>query len=173
MRFKKIKESSVHHNPYFGILDREYELPNGETHHFFVREEPDTCCVLARTSDGKYVSIRQFRVGPEEILHEIPGGRVEPGDTDVIKRMEQELKEETGYAGDMKKVGVIPGGPYTTRSIHVFVADHCERVGEQELDDSEFIEVVLLEESEMRAVLCEGKSSSCGPGLLAWSHLHS
>ncbi len=175
MKFKLLSESTAYENPFFKILDRLYRLPDGSEHHFYVKEEPDTCCVLARTSDGKYIVTHQYRVGSEEVLVEICGGRLEDEDqtdADILKRMQHELREETGYSGEFTKVGILPGGPYTTRKVHVFIADNCKKIGEQELDETEFIEVELIPEDEMKNVLFSGKSSSCAAGLLAWSHLH-
>lgn len=169
--YELLKESIVFDCPYFQILDRLYKLPDGTEHHFFVRKEVDTCCVLAMTEEGQFVVVKEFRVGPGKIMTELPAGRLDDFETDSDKQIEQELLQETGYTGEFKKVGVMPTSPYSTRFIHCYYAVNCKKIAEQQLDETEFIEVELLSPEEMREVLIKGQSSSCAPGLLAWEWL--
>ncbi len=163
-----LSEKAVYENAYFTILDRHYLLPHGKDHHFFVRKEVDTCCVLAMTTEGHFIVIKEFRAGPQEVLVELPAGRFEGHDDNPDERIKKELLEETGYSGKLKKVGVMPTSPYSTRHIHCYYATECVKVSEQKLDHSESIEVELVSPKEMKKILMTGASSSCAPGLLAW-----
>jgi ADP-ribose pyrophosphatase len=166
--FQLLSETPVHQNDYFTVLDRHYRLPDGSEHHFFVNKEVDTCCVLALTKDRKFIAVKEFRVGPQKEMLELPAGRFEGFEDNANERIKSELLQETGYAGTFKKVGVMPTSPYSTRYIHCYYAIDCEKVSEQDLDSTEFIEVELLNISTMRSMLMNGESSSCAPGLLAW-----
>lgn len=168
MKFKLLSETVAFETPYFQILDRHYRLPDGGEHHFFVRKEVDTCCVLAMTEDGKFIVSKEFRVGPGEEIMGLPAGRLDDFKDDPDEQIKLELLQETGYIGDFKKVGEMPTSPYSTRKIHCYYAVNCKKVAGQELDDSEFIEVNLLKKEEMRELLMSGQSSSAAPGLLAW-----
>ncbi len=167
-KIQLLSECVVYENAYFSILDRHYQLPNGKYHHFFVRKEVDTCCVLAMSTERQFIVIKEFRAGPQEILVELPAGRFEGHDDDADQRIEKELLEETGYRGKLKKVGVMPTSPYSTRHIHCYYATECKKVAQQQLDHSEHIDVELVSPEEMRKILMTGASSSCAPGLLAW-----
>lgn len=166
--FKKTAEKIAYQNKYFTILDRTYHLPDKTSSHFFVHQEIDTCCVLAQTKEGLFIAIQEYRVGPDIILTELPAGRLEHERDNPDERIQKELLEETGYQGVFKKIAVLPTSPYSTRSIHCYYAVDCEKVSEQKLDSSEFIEVKLLPKDKMYHVLISGKSSSSAPGILAW-----
>lgn len=169
--FELISEKAVHQNDYFTVLDRHYRLPNRKEHHFFVNQEVDTCCVLALTKDRKFIAVKEFRVGPQKEMMELPAGRFEGFEDDGDERIKAELLQETGYQGTFKKVGAMPTSPYSTRYIHCYYAIDCEKISKQKLDHTEFIDVELLSIEEMRTVLMNGESSSCAPGLLAWEHM--
>ena len=166
--FKKIREKIVYENSYFSVLEKTFLLPSGKERSFFVQKEVDTCCVLAQTSDGLFITVEEFRVGPEKIMRELPAGRFEHENDDPDERIRKELLEETGYTGNFKKIGVLPTSPYGTRFIHCYYALNCKKIAEQQLDGTEFIALHLLSKEDMRKLLIEGNSSSCAPGLLAW-----
>lgn len=171
MEFELLSETTAHSNPYFDVVDRHYRLPDGTEHHFFVYKEVDTCCVLARTKEGKFIVVREYRVGPQRKMVELPAGRLNGFKDNPDQQIKNELLQETGYTGEFTKVGKMPTSPYSTRYIHCYYAVNCTKVAEQELDKTEFIEVDLLDEEEMRKILMKGDSSSCAPGLLAWEWL--
>lgn len=171
VEFELVSETVAHENPFFQILDRVYRLPDGREEHYYVRKEVDTCCVLAMTQEGQFIVEKQYRVGSDKVVRQLPAGRLEGFDDDPDHRMEEELLEETGYKGQLKKVAETPTSPYSNRTIHVYYATNCERVAEPQLDDNEFIEVELLSADQMEQLLLEAKSSSCAPGLLAWEWL--
>jgi ADP-ribose pyrophosphatase len=171
MSFSLLSESIAYQNPFFTVLDRLYRLPDGSEHHFYVMKEVDTCCVLAMTKDKQFVTVKEFRVGPGKIMIELPAGRLETPEGNPDEQIKQELLQETGYAGDFKKIGTMPTSPYSTRFIHCYYAVNCEKIAEQTLDKTEFIDVAILNLEEMEQVLSRGESSSCAPGLLAWEWL--
>lgn len=168
MNFELLSENIAHSNDYFSILDRLYRLPDGSEHHYFVREEPDTCCVLAMTKSNEFILEEEYRVGPGVLTLQLPAGRLEGKDDNPDERISKELIEETGYTGNFTKIAELPTSPYSTRKIHCYYATDCEKVSEQHLDETEFISVQLLDQEDLQAFLLAGKSSSCAPGILAW-----
>jgi 8-oxo-dGTP pyrophosphatase MutT (NUDIX family) len=71
----------------------------GSSGDFFVIDCADWVHVLALTSSGKLIMVKQFRFGTENLSWEIPGGLMERGEHPV-QAAERELLEETGYTGD-------------------------------------------------------------------------
>lgn len=94
--------------------------------------------VLA-VKDGKVMLVKQYRYSYGEEVIEIPAGKLELGE-DPLTAGIRELKEETGLkAKSLKKLGCIyPSPGYTNEKIHIFLCEDFT-VGEQKLDDGEFL----------------------------------
>lgn len=122
----------------------------GEPHRRFVLETPAWVNVVARTSDRRYVLVRQFRSGTGSLTLEIPGGVCDPGE-DPLACAQRELAEETGFTSDRWRplAVVAPNPAFLTGPCHQFLAEDCERTDELQLDPGEDIEVLLLEEEDL------------------------
>ena len=76
---------------------------------FVSMQTADWVNVIARTPEGAYVMVEQYRHGSREITLEIPGGMVDEGE-DYAAAGARELLEETGYAGDEAVLAEARGG---------------------------------------------------------------
>src|SRR5262245_56116600 len=99
MQWEKLGERTLYRG-WRHVLGRTFRLPNGDEREFEVKVEAPSAVVLALRDDGQVVLVREFRPGPEEVLLELPGGEVEPGE-DPHEAARRELLEETGYEGDL------------------------------------------------------------------------
>lgn len=117
-------------------------LPDGEVSDWDVVQGGATVAIVARTRQRTFLLVRQFRVGPNRILDELPGGYVEPNE-DVLEAARRELGEETGYVAD--RLSVI-GQSYlaaNNTTIRYFVlADGASRLGDPAWGAQEFCELV-------------------------------
>lgn len=131
------------------------QLPNGHIKdEYYVMEYPDWVNMVGITDDGYIIFIKQYRHGTQDILLEIPAGVIEPGE-DPADAARREMLEETGYVFDtIEKVCELYPNPSSTNNIsHTYILRGGKEVQDQELDDSEDIEVLKLSVAEARELL--------------------
>ena len=111
------------------------------------------------TEEGKIIMVRQYRHALGETCLEIPGGCVDDTDTNVEYAVARELLEETGYSfTSFDYLGRISPNPSTNSNLlHMFLAKGGKKVGEQNLDENEEIEVVEMTLDELKQLLRENK----------------
>ena len=130
------------------------ELPNGNTAGREVCEHLGGVGVLPIDKDGNIILVRQYRYPYDEIMLEIPAGKLDHGDDeDAADCGLRELKEETGCtAGRIVPLGCIyPSPGFLTEVVHLFaVLDLTD--GEMQPDEDEFVEVVRLPVAEVEAM---------------------
>lgn len=130
------------------------ELPNGHTAAREVCEHLGGVGVLPIDKDGNIVLVRQYRYPYDEIMLEIPAGKLDHGDDeDAADCGLRELKEETGcMAGRIVPLGCIyPSPGFLTEVVHLFAALDLTD-GEMQPDEDEFVEVVRLPIAEVEAM---------------------
>jgi ADP-ribose pyrophosphatase len=130
-------------------------MPDGRLrtgfHHIVL---PEYSLVVPVTVDGRFVMIREFKTGPAQIVLNAPAGGLHAGET-AIECARRELLEETGYAADdWRLLGRFMVDGSTGGGIgNLFLARGARRVADPKLDDTEEIEVTLLDEAALRAAL--------------------
>ncbi len=85
-------------SPWVEIIEREVDFGKGtprELYHAIV--QADYIAIVARTPDGKFPIVRQYRPAVEDFTWELPAGMVEPGE-DPAESCKRELLEETGFS---------------------------------------------------------------------------
>jgi ADP-ribose pyrophosphatase len=138
------------------IVRRRFRLPDGSEVDYDVKAEPDTAAVLALSEDDDVVLVRQYRAGPEQVVLELPGGAIEPGE-DPVEAARRELLEETGFAGDLRPVGKLLDCAYSTRERYAFTATGCRRIADPSPHEGEHLEVALLPLGDFVALVRGGR----------------
>ena len=159
MEWKVLESTYLHKEPWLTIRKDKCELPNGNiVPSFYVNEYPEWVNAFALTKDGKVIMVKQYRHGIRSIETELPGGVVEEGET-VEEGVKREVLEETGYKFEkVEYLGKICANPSTTNNfMHMFLATGGEKVAEQNLDDSEEVEVLLLSINEVKQLVKDNK----------------
>lgn len=107
--------------------------------------------------DIRVVLERQFRYPIKHVMIEFPAGKLDPGE-DVFTCAKRELLEETGYrAKEWARAGVLhPVIAYSTEFIDIWFARGLI-LGEQQLDEGEFIDVFTATPTEFFALCRDGK----------------
>ncbi|HSW81546.1 MAG TPA: NUDIX hydrolase [Candidatus Saccharimonas sp.] len=166
----KLLKSQVVFDNFMQIEERTYELPNGRTKNFYIKLTRPAICVLALTENDKVITVEQFRPGPNTILNELPGGYVDKGETRE-QAITRELREETGYEGNVEFVTNCFDDAYATMERSCFVATNCKRISDQQLDDSEFLNVKLVSIPDLLKIVRSGRMTDVEVALLGLDHL--
>ena len=119
-------------------------LPNGQTALREVIEHPGGVCVAALTDQNELLFVRQFRYPYQEVVRELPAGKLERGE-DPLEAGKRELKEETGAeAARYTSLGKLyPSPGYCGEIIHLYLAEGLT-FGETHPDEDEFLEAERL-----------------------------
>ncbi|HCC22035.1 hypothetical protein A2480_02505 [Candidatus Uhrbacteria bacterium RIFOXYC2_FULL_47_19] len=165
------KETETVFSKYGRAVERRtFILPDEQRADFYVQVSSSPVCVLALTEDQQIILVRQFRVGPEEVLLELPGG-VQEKDESPQEAIKRELLEETGYVGDIEFVTRCLDCGYKTIDRYCFVATKCRKVAEPQPDETEFVEVVTMSLSNFRNHLRTGRLTDVEVGYLGLDYL--
>jgi 8-oxo-dGTP pyrophosphatase MutT (NUDIX family) len=134
------------------------ELPNGKFLDATIFEFRSWANIVALTKNNEVVLIKQYRHGVQEVLWEIPGGVVED-EEDPLEGVKRELLEETGYTASefIQVAKLYPNPALQTNSMYCFLALGAEKVGGQDLDDGEDIEVHLVSLDELTEMTKRGE----------------
>ncbi|MEH2269413.1 MAG: NUDIX hydrolase [Nostoc sp.] len=164
-KWKILKSKMVLDNPWCQVRQDEIKLPNGKIiDDYFVSIKPDVAMVLPITSNREIIFVRQYRHAVGEFFLELPAGNFDPTKESAEVAAIRELREETGYIPqEFIKIGTLYDKPSKdTNKIHLFLAENVSKVGEQELDITEEIEVVLIPLKSVLDKIAQGEISVAG-----------
>jgi ADP-ribose pyrophosphatase len=99
-------------------------LPNGDDAIRDVVRHKGACGIIALDEDLNIVLEKQYRVAFDDILIEIPAGKLDPGE-DPLHCAKRELEEETGYVAEsMKHVLTVASSPgFSDETVHLYIAE--------------------------------------------------
>ena len=146
----------------------EYELPDGSViGPVYNYSKHSFSLIVATDKEGKYICVRQYRHGIDEIKTEFPAGAIEYKETSsegyitydniiatedkAFEAAKRELIEETGYtSSEFRHIITLPANATLSNSnVHIYAATNCVKVSDQNLDDTEFLNVELVSEDEL------------------------
>ena len=126
------------------------ELPNGDTSVREVADHVDGVAVLPLDDQNRVLAVTQFRYVFGKPLLEIPAGKLDHPGEDPYEAGLRELKEETGAVpGRYEPLGrILPSPGCYGETLHLYLARDL-KMGEQHLDEDEFLNVERVPFGEM------------------------
>lgn len=129
-------------DPWLEVYENEYELPDGSRlDKYHALRERDGVVIVALTSNQDILLVQQYRPGIDALVHELPAGFLEDGESDALERAMKELAEETGYvATEWQSLGTLHDAPHRIKkTTHGFLALDVRHATEQHQDQTEFV----------------------------------
>ena len=122
-----------------------------------VVEHPGGVCVFALDNEGKVILVRQYRYPMQEVVLELPAGKLEKGEDPSDSGL-RELGEETGLVPQTYlPMGVSFSSPgIMEEKIYYFFATDLVQ-GPTHPDDGEFLEVVRVPYEELLEMARKGE----------------
>ena len=119
----------------------EIGLPDGSITHWDLIHHPGGAAVLPIDEDGRLILERQYRIGADVDLLEIPAGKSEPGE-EPIDTVRREMAEEIGYTTDDIELLVkfAPAPAYSEELTVIYLAKNLKKT-DTDPDADEFLSV--------------------------------
>jgi len=136
-------------------------LPDGREHDYDLVDHADAVTILPIDDDGMVYFVRQYRIGAEKELLELPAGVMDENEEPSFSA-HRELREEIGKdAGRMIPLGgFYMAAGYSSEYMHVFLATDLSD-SPLEKDEDEFLS---LEKIDLRAAYAMVKNGKIQDG---------
>ena len=161
--FENLREDRVSSQEiYDGAIVHLYKdtvtLPNGKPAFREVIRHIGAVAVVPVTDDGKVIVERQFRYPLNQVITEIPAGKLDSFTEDRLAAAKRELEEETGYTADTwHELGDFhPTAAYCDEKITLYLATGLHQ-GDRHLDEDEFLNVVAVPMETLVADIMAGR----------------
>ena len=182
LKWEEISTKHLIRNEWIDFRESRFRFPDGtEYEPYYSYSRRDYTVIVASDTEGCYICVRQFRHGIREVTTEFPAGGIERedgreygghGDTsaeDALEAAKRELREETGYESDEWEhlITVPSNATIADNYAYVYTAKNCRRVSGQDLDDTEFLNVVRLKAEDIEKLIKEGRFQQSAH-IMAW-----
>jgi len=140
-KWNKISTEVVHTNPWWTYKIDDYLFSDGKEGKYYYAFTFGSVFIVPVTESGKILMVKQYRYLNDRFSLEFPGGGIKKNEEPVFSAR-KELIEETGFDGDIKKMGIYnPFNGVTNEICHVFIAKNLKPSNEFIKDDSEEFEL--------------------------------
>lgn len=161
--FKSLIEKTVESKEIFDghvvhLFKDDVTLPNGKPATREVIRHVGAVAIVPMTDDGKIIVERQFRYPLNEVITEIPAGKLDSKAEDRLAAAKRELEEETGFLADewIDLGAYYPAAAYTDEVITMYLAKGLHQ-GTRNLDEDEFLNIMEVSLEELVEEIMQGK----------------
>lgn len=161
--YETLDEETIYKGKVFDLVRVHFRLPNGKEPRYDLIKHHGAVTILPVDQEGRIWFVRQYRVGAQQALLELPAGLLEENEPIEISA-NRELQEEIGQAaGKLQKLGqfyMVPG--YSTETLDAFLATDLYEsslpVDEDELLEKSAIPIQEVFEMVYRGEIQDGKT---------------
>jgi len=156
----KIIERSVLYSGSVSLRNDKFSL-NGKIISKEIVEHKDSVGIIAVSGRTDVILVTQYRRAADEVLLEIPAGKIEEHETPKQAAV-REMAEEIGYSGKLNPIFgwyLAPG--YSTEFMHIFVATNLREIKRGNLDDDENIRIRKMKLRTAVKKCLDGKIKDC------------
>ena len=141
----------------FNVNRLQVELPDGRRALRDVVRHPGAVAIVALTEEGRICLVRQYRTALGRVTVEIPAGKLSAGE-DPLECANRELLEETGMVAEKMAflTTIASSDGFCDELIHIYMATGLT-FAKSSPDDDEFINVDLVEVSELVDAVLDGR----------------
>lgn len=167
MNFEVIKSETIFNGK---VIDLKVdEIKYKSSGNLGIREvavHPGGAVVVPVLKNGKIILISQYRYPMNEVVVELPAGKLDKNEDPLIAA-KRELKEETGYSTEaLFKLGKIFSTPgFCTEVLHIYLAENLiegEHAREEGEESMKLIELSIeeIEEKIFKGEIVDAKTIS-------------
>lgn len=163
--WKVLKSELVFDEKWYKLRRDEVELPNGKVmDDYYVSVRPDVVLTFPVTEKGDVIFVRQYKHAAANVFIELPGGVIDDHETNPEEAAKREMLEETGYTSDDVELvaEVIDNPTKDTNKIYFYLARNAYKIADQDLDESESIEVLHVPIQEVESMVLSGQINVSG-----------
>ena len=135
-----------------------YRLPNGHIAKRECARHIGASAVIPVDDEGNAWLVKQFRACIDQVLLEVPAGKLDYKGEDRLEAAKRELKEETGLTArdwtHLTDIVTTPG--FSDEKISLYLARGLD-AGDSHPDDDEFLNVVKVPLTELVARIMRGE----------------
>ncbi len=158
MNYRIVKSEVIYAGKVFNTKVDQIEYNSGNKAIREVAEHPGGAVVVPVTNDGKIVMVTQHRFPVNQVMLELPAGKLGKGEDPLICAV-RELEEETGYKSDnvieLGSIYTTPG--YSTEKLWIYLAKDL-KPGNHNREEGEFgMEVFELSFPEVEQKIIKGE----------------
>lgn len=164
-----IEENVVFDGNVIRVENNKVRLPNGNEANREVVYHRGAACVIAIVDNHMYF-VKQFRIAPDEVLLEVPAGKIEVGEAPevtVIKELKEEIGGVCAHVSNVHQFYVSPG--FSNELVYLYIA-HDVKIEEQALEEDEFLEIEKIHVDDLPSLLESGRVRD-GKTIIAIQHV--
>ena len=151
-----LHEDPIYKGKVFDLVRARFRLSNGSEHTYDLVKHHGAVTIVPVDPAGNIWFVRQYRIGADQDLLELPAGVLEEGEPAETSAL-RELQEEIGMsARHLEKLGefyMVPG--YSTEKLHAYLATGLyESV--LPADEGEYLEKIAIPVQEVFQMIGQG-----------------